>query len=367
MSQDVEIWRAETGILDLPENWEALRVEELSSVRDAWKSEQERLKASDQLSRFTDQMSREWAIETGIIENLYEIERGVTKTLVEQGFQSAILETGTTNKPRDWVIQLLKDQQDALEGLFSFITHERTLSTSYIKELHGVMLQSQSYVDGKDSYGNYIKIPLLRGDWKKQTNYPYKDGITYRYCPPEQVASEMDRLIAMHHEHQGRQVPPEIEAAWLHHRFSQIHPFQDGNGRVARTVASLVFIQSGLFPLVVTRDEKVEYLSALEEADAGELKRLIDLFAKLQRFRYRMAVSISETTQRTSVEQALQSLKTSVSRRVERRKAQLDQVFDFAEALQNRISERLLPVSLQVQQVLHQLEPTSQTDRKSVV
>jgi len=25
------------------------------------------------------------------------------------------------------------------------------------------------------------------------------------------------------------QCPPEIEAAWLHHRFTQIHPFQDGN------------------------------------------------------------------------------------------------------------------------------------------
>src|SRR5256885_78165 len=120
MSNVKEIWASETGILDLPDNWRYLEVTELSSVRDAWRTERERLLNANQLNQFTEQLSREWAIETGIIENLYEIERGVTKTLIEQGFQAAFLETGTTNKPRDWVIQLLKDQQDALEGLFAF-------------------------------------------------------------------------------------------------------------------------------------------------------------------------------------------------------------------------------------------------------
>ena len=49
----------------------------------------------------------------------------------------------------------------------------------------------------------------------------------------------------MYTEHQGCGVPLEVEAAWLHHRFTQIHPFEDGNGRVARALASLVFIPDG--------------------------------------------------------------------------------------------------------------------------
>ena len=108
MSEQKEIWLPETGILDLPEDWHHLAVTELVSVRDAWQIERERLRAAHRLTLFTEQMSREWAIETGIIENLYDIERGVTQTLIEQGFQAAFLETGTTNKPRDWVIQMLK-------------------------------------------------------------------------------------------------------------------------------------------------------------------------------------------------------------------------------------------------------------------
>ena len=110
-----------------------------------------------------------------------------------------------------------------------------------------------------------------------------KDGSVHEYCPPEQVASEMDRLIQLHHLHKAQQIPPEIESAWLHHRFTQIHPFQDGNGRVARCLASLVFIQSGWFPLVLTRDDRAVYIEASEAADRGNLSSLVNLFAKTQK------------------------------------------------------------------------------------
>ena len=79
----------------------------------------------------------------------------------------------------------------------------------------------------------------------------------------------MDRLLAMHREHGQRGVAPEVEAAWLHHRFTQIHPFQDGNGRVARALATLVMIRAGWFPLVVTDAGRADYIEALEIADGG--------------------------------------------------------------------------------------------------
>ena len=359
MSDVKEIWSTDTGILDLPENWRDFKVEELISVRDAWESERERLKNIKLLHSFVEQMNREWAIETGIIENLYEIERGVTRTLIEQGFQAGLLEIGTTNRPRDWVIQLLKDQQNALEGLFKFIKQERPLSTSYIKELHSALLRSQHTVEGADRNGNAIQIPLIRGDWKMQPNYPYKGGVTYRYCPPEQVASEMDLLISMHTQHVIDQVPPEIESAWLHHRFSQIHPFQDGNGRVARTLASLVFIQNGLFPLVVTRDDKIAYLDALEKADDQQLMQLVHLFAKLQRVRFRMAVSISESTKSTNVAEAIQNLQDSVSKIVAEKNPDFELVKDIAERLAMRVENRLDGIRLELQDALVTIEPSS--------
>jgi Fic family protein len=68
----------------------------------------------------------------------------------------------------------------------------------------------------------------------------------------------------------------------LHHRFTQTHPFQDGNGRVARTLASLIFIRQGLFPIVITRNDRQEYINASEAADKGELTGLVNLFSRLQ-------------------------------------------------------------------------------------
>jgi len=91
---------------------------------------------------------------------------------------------------------------------------------------------------------------------------------------------------------------PEVLSAWVHHKFTQIHPFQDGNGRVARTLASLVFLKAGLFPLVLREKDRDEYIISLEESDAGDISRLVRLFASRQRSAILSALSISREGQR---------------------------------------------------------------------
>ena len=133
--------------------------------------------------------------------------------------------------------------------------------------------------------GEKIEVPLERGVYKTLPNNPnIFDGSIHEYCPPEHVASEMDRLIQWHEKHLRREIPPEVEAAWLNHRFTQIHPFQDGNGRVARAIASLIFIKAGWFPLIVSADEKSTYLDALEEAGFRKsLETLVSRFSGVQK------------------------------------------------------------------------------------
>jgi hypothetical protein len=93
----------------------------------------------------------------------------------------------------------------------------------------------------------------------------------------------MGRLVVLHKEHESRGIEPEVEAAWLHHRFTQIHPFADGNGRVARAIATLVLIKSEWFPLIVNRDQWTQYIEALEKADADDLRPLVGMFVDAQR------------------------------------------------------------------------------------
>ena len=347
------IWNAETGITDLEVDPRQLSDSQIPGIKAIWTDQRERLKGSAQLSDFTEKLSREWAIETGVIENLYEIERGVTQTLIERGFQAEFLSHGSTNKPPEYVIQLLHDQQDALEGVFAFVKNDLSLSTSYIKELHAALLRSQKTMEGFDALGRHVEIPLIKGQWKTQINYPERGGVTYTYCPPEQVGSEMDRLIAMHADHVANAVPSEVEAAWLHHRFTQIHPFQDGNGRVARAIASLVLVKDGLFPLVVTRGDKLTYLDALEAADKHDLKPLIDLIAKLQMVQFRKATTISEALLvGEDVKAALGGLLKAADKIAADKLKELKGVFEHANALESDLEDRLRAIAPDVEAAL---------------
>jgi fido (protein-threonine AMPylation protein) len=168
--------------------------------------------------------------------------------------------------------------------MFDFVGGTRELSTGYIKELHAALLRNQATYTVVDQFGRAFEKPLEKGLYKDAPNSPTRpDGAVHEYCPPEQVASEMDRLVALHKEHEARGILPEVEAAWLHHRFTQIHPFSDGNGRVVRAVATLVFMKSGWFPLIVNRDQWMQYIEALEKADGGDLRLLVAMFVEAQR------------------------------------------------------------------------------------
>lgn len=350
----LHIWNPATGITDIEVPWQELAATEITSIQKIWAEQKERLKGTSQLTQFTDRLCREWAIETGIIENLYQIERGITQTLIERGFHAEFLTHGSTNKPTSYVINLLRDQKDALEGVFDFIKQHRPLSTSYIKELHHCLVRSQETSDALDPSGRHLEIPLLKGEWKMQPNFPSRGGIQFAYCPPEHVASEMDRLVQIHTTHSAEGVPPEVEAAWLHHRVSQIHPFQDGNGRVCRALASMVLVKAGLFPLVVTRDDKDKYWEALEAADNGNLKPLVELVAALQRHQFRKATALSENILSAGADIAsmLEGLMKKAEKTKQTREEEKRRVFRHAEALEEETQECLRNITDSLQKVL---------------
>ncbi len=364
------IWDSSTGIQNIDsENAagiEAMASSEMSGIKAVWQEQRDRLQGTPMLADFTEKLSREWAIETGIIEGLYDIDRGVTQTLIEQGFRAELLAHGTMNQPRERVLQLIRDQKDALDGVFDFVKQARVLSTSWIKELHGAMLRSQKWTEATDSLGRNIEVPLILGDWKKQKNSPIREGIIYDYCPPEQVSSEMDRLIAMHEAHRESEIPLEIQVAWLHHRFTQIHPFQDGNGRVARALASLVLVQAGLFPLVVTRNHRTAYIDSLEAADGGSLEPLVDLVVRLQRRQFVKAVALSESVleERDSVAEVLSGLAAAAQKTVDAEKKDRQSVVEIAEELSRELRRWLENHSGEIRSALQRVHSASEVSVK---
>ena len=73
------------------------------------------------------------------------------------------------------------------------------------------------------------------------------------------------------------------QGSWLHHAFVQIHPFADGNGRVARALTLCSVLQRHRYaPLVVDCFHRTQYLESLDAANQGELYPLVRLFARLE-------------------------------------------------------------------------------------
>lgn len=277
-------WRMATAhqwhpITDLPDDARSLTDGELDSLQRVWRDLKAELVENSALAEFEKRIRREWAIETGIIEDVYTLSRGVTQTLIEKGIDAAFI-------PHDAgaAAGIIQDHYDALEGMFDFVAGRRPLSTSYVKELHAALLRGVDTHRVEDQFETKFEKRLEKGQYKTTPNSPTRqDGSLHQYCPPEHTASEMDELIRTHLAHESKENPPEVEAAWLHHRFTQIHPFADGNGRVARALATLVFIKAGWFPVIVKREDRKRYIEALETADQGDLRPLVSLFIEGQR------------------------------------------------------------------------------------
>ena len=261
--------------------------QEIDSLHQQWLNFRKQREDSDPnaYAAFLERLNRRWAIETGIIEGIYALDRGTTLTLVEHGLLEDLIDHAATDRDPHDLIKVLKDHQDSAEFVTESIRQAAPLTKHYIRVLHQLLTRNQPTYTAVDQFGNTFETELDRGGFKMLPNNPTRpDGEIHEYCPPEQVDSELDNLVTLYERAQGPGIGhPLLAAAWLHHRFTQIHPFQDGNGRVARALLTWHLAKEEYLPVVVSRDDRAEYISALESADDGDLAPLTELIVHLER------------------------------------------------------------------------------------
>ncbi|MBK9015166.1 MAG: Fic family protein [Saprospiraceae bacterium] len=280
--KDVHVWKP----IEFSEAWEQCSTSKLDVLLPSWVRRRQTLREDFKAyNQFMDRLKRQHAIETGVIEKLYDLSEGVTETFIKEGFVESYLQHGDTNIPPHQLMNYLNDNFSAIDFVFDVVKNNRQFTVGFIKELHHLITNHQESAEGRDQFGNRLQIPLIKGAFKEWENNPTRasDGKRFVYCPPVHVAAEMDNLVAILANLEARNVKPLLVATWLHHAFVIIHPFQDGNGRVARLLASLVLIKHGLFPLTVKRGDKKRYIDALELADNGEPQGLVDFFGEMQK------------------------------------------------------------------------------------
>jgi len=338
-------WRHLTGL-----ETESLSIDfrEIDSHQKRWLDLRRRRERAtpDIYEAFLEKIYRHWAIETGIIEGLYDIDRGTTEALVEYGLSIDLIPSAGPDKSPHDVLKVLQDHQDAAKFVTDSIRRQRPLSKFYIKELHQLLLRNQKYYFAYDPITKRrIELELHHGAFKLAPNSPKRhDGRIHEYCPPEHVESELDNFIKFYDEYDSNasRFHPLSVAAWLHHRFTQIHPFEDGNGRVARALLTWHLARDDYLPVVISRDHKDEYIDALEIADAGNLNTFVKFIVGLERQIIVKALGEESTVPTTQVfTQVLNQVSRLAAQRLESEQVELRTVNNVASKLRDSTNEYL--------------------------
>jgi len=292
------VWRP---VADLPPEAESWGIAAYRELVGRWRGIRERLEEPrfdrTLIDIFLRERRRGFAIETGQVEALYHLRHGITEQLITEGFAGVRGADSLIGDLGDETLRgLLGDQEETLEAVFDLAAKREPLGHHAFKSLHQALVRHQDSTVGIESLtGRRIRIPLRKGDYKLHPNNPRRpDGFVHEYCPPEQVRSELDRLLDIHRSHEQRELPTEVEAAWLHHEFVRIHPFQDGNGRMSRLLVAYVFARNGEFPPIISAVRKPTYIAMLEIADNGNLRPFIEHLARLAQDAVEDAIRLGE-------------------------------------------------------------------------
>ena len=131
-----------------------------------------------------------------------------------------------------------------------------------------------------DVVGEYRTSPEPMQVVSGRTGRP--PAVHYEAPPAAAVPEEMARFVRWFNDTgpSGSQpMPPVQRAAWAHHHFVTIHPFEDGNGRIARQLAAKALMQGAESPIAPALATAIEqhrshYYDALEASQRFKEPRL---------------------------------------------------------------------------------------------
>lgn len=149
------------------------------------------------------------------------------------------------------------------------LDRERPLTERFIRDLNKTILVENYWETSRTEEGLPTRIEIRVGEYKSRPNSVITStGEEFTYAAPEETAAMMTSLVAWCNEAMtdGELIPIEI-ATLFHYRFIRIHPFQDGNGRIARLIVNFILYRFGYPMVIIHSEDKSNYLSALRQSD----------------------------------------------------------------------------------------------------
>ena len=143
-----------------------------------------------------------------------------------------------------------------------------------IKKIHRIIVQK---VLGDELAGEYRTKQVVVKD--SQTG-----KVTFTPPSAVEVPFLMREFVYWLNRDSTAEIHPVLKAGIAHHELVRIHPFVDGNGRVARVLATLILLLGGydirrFFSLEEYYDKDAQsYYENLQKASAGDLTSWLEYF-----------------------------------------------------------------------------------------
>jgi len=148
------------------------------------------------------------------------------------------------------------------------------ITEQLIKKLHRILTDK-------------VLPPAEQGEYRKKQvviRNSQTGEITFRPPPPIEVPFLMREFVYWLNTWDFQKIHPVLKAGIAHHELVRIHPFLDGNGRVARILATLILFLGGydirrFFSLEEYYDkDAISYYENLQKATAGDLTSWLEYF-----------------------------------------------------------------------------------------
>lgn len=179
----------------------------------------------------------------------------------------------------------ITNQEEAIDWIEEFVKKKKGIKEVDILTLHRITLKGIS---------NYWE-----GRYKTSQNRIV--GSKLKPTPPYKVRSEMTNLIYSINKNPEKYNPIEL-AAFAHHELTRIHPFVDGNGRVARLLCNLILMGKGFPPIIIRTRDRKKYFDCLEKAHFGNLKIFVDFIAlRVEESLIRYINALTKTTKKNEL------------------------------------------------------------------
>ena len=165
-------------------------------------------------------------------------------------------------------LEEMKAHNVALRMIEAEVREEgRPLTETFIRTLHQTLLREDYQVRNPDG----TTYTIHTGQYKTRPNSVRTiTGELFEYASPEETPALMADLIAWYNREEAAATLSPIQLASLfHYRYIRIHPFEDGNGRMARLLVNYILCKHGYPMIVVKSTDKNQYLSALNQCDVA--------------------------------------------------------------------------------------------------